>query len=66
MLHAIHTIRHVATTDAAKIDDLLSSTVASLIPGAPCNKSRHQGDQNRTPDNTPSKPPRTLPAVIRF
>ena len=34
MLHAIHTILHVATTDAAEIDDLLSSTVESLIPDA--------------------------------
>jgi hypothetical protein len=34
MLHAIHTILHVATTDAAEIDDLLNSTVESLIPDA--------------------------------
>ena len=34
MLHAIHTILHVAAIDAAEIDDLLSLTVESLIPDA--------------------------------
>jgi hypothetical protein len=34
MIHASHTIRHVTTKEASRVDDLLNSTIERLIPAA--------------------------------